>query len=692
MYVIVRHPGHRYRAARILLFIWASFCLLAPSVLYAQSGGSQSSLWVEMWRHATHEPLHSAAVGDVTGEGHWELVALVGESLIVYRLADDGPRYLSMLEAPAERPTTVAIAPYAPGGPAAIWIGTESPGLVYVYAYDREARQFHRVERIRFAWNDVVQLLPFDLDGEGMMDVAILTRPGELSVFRWTPAGYVEVRIGEAAREVRSMARGQVRSDAHDDLVVARGMDQILLLSWEFDDVYAPDDVSHEDAASDPDNSSDPGEVSDPDNVSRSGDSHEAPGVYGALHAPHAGHSLATAPDADDMVHAQLAVSVPDGADRYDGVHAPGASGLHGPNLAHDAAVRHDADHAHDTSSLHDSNHAHDPGGVYDAGHPHAMLNAHDAGHPTGTVDAHDKDHVSSAGDDDDGAPDEGAAAGAHGAPATDVADVFRNTDNPRALQVTIRPGRIVTTWENYIWGSHWALHVGRFSGAGQTEILTLSSHRIAQLYAAGEDGVVEPVGTPISWPFFSGSLLGAGDFLRSERASIAVATEQGIALWEPTSPTEPRMTIDTWLKPVTHLFGGAGRNRLLLAGPAGFSLLTLRPERYINVLKGGVIHTLKHLPIVIDGTPLLSADDWHELTGVRLRVEPSGRITGTRGLRFLFGRVDSRDWVMNGLSRATKLPATLEEGMLFLDPDFASVIGVAVTWEPFSRTLIVDP
>ena len=172
--------GTRSHANRSrLIAVRSLFSMMAfPPVALAAS-----EIWVEAWRHETSRPLLGIAVGDLTGDGEVEVVALSQEAVTVYALDAEGPRFLSVIEGIPERPTAVGVYPYQADGPLDVWVGTQNPGIVYVYRYDPASRSFERLERIRYAWADIERVIPFDLDGWGYADLAVVTNQRELVVF-----------------------------------------------------------------------------------------------------------------------------------------------------------------------------------------------------------------------------------------------------------------------------------------------------------------------------------------------------------------------------------------------------------------------------------------------------------------------------------------------------------------------------
>src|SRR5690606_5514266 len=106
---------------------------------------------------------HETALGAVAGPLP-SLLARTRERVNVYGLAADGPRFIASVDDLPERPTALAVADYDGDGADDLWVGTESPGLIYVFTYDEETGGFARRERVGYAWDDIVRILPFNLD------------------------------------------------------------------------------------------------------------------------------------------------------------------------------------------------------------------------------------------------------------------------------------------------------------------------------------------------------------------------------------------------------------------------------------------------------------------------------------------------------------------------------------------------
>lgn len=190
------------------------------------------SIWAELWLHPTHSPVVQVAVGDVDGNGAEELVAVIGGEVSLFALGEEGPRFLASASDLAQRPTAVAVADYDGDGKAEIWVGTASPGVIYVYRYVASSAELELVDRARYTWSDIHSLFPLDLDGWGRLDVAAWAGTESLHLFRWTREGYAEVRLGDLGRAVRQVDVADVDGNGLDNLVIARGADQVVVATW----------------------------------------------------------------------------------------------------------------------------------------------------------------------------------------------------------------------------------------------------------------------------------------------------------------------------------------------------------------------------------------------------------------------------------------------------------------------------
>lgn len=218
------------------------FIILVPAAtIEAASGGF---VWVEEWRHETAGPLEDIAVGDVTGDGRLNLVAVSDSTVNVYQVDVNGPSFVSRLNGLSERPTVVALYDFDGDGVHEIWVGTASPGVVYVFGYDAGADGFRQIARVRWVWGDVKRIVPFNLDDWGLADLAVLTDRGDLTLFRWTMDGFVRVPVGSLGGDVRHVEAADIFKRGKDDLIVARGDEEIAVLSWEREDGLSNTDVS----------------------------------------------------------------------------------------------------------------------------------------------------------------------------------------------------------------------------------------------------------------------------------------------------------------------------------------------------------------------------------------------------------------------------------------------------------------
>ena len=214
------------------LAAWILLGLLGAS-LAPPGAALAADVWIELWLHETSRTLESVAVGDVDGDGRPELVALNSQGVTLYALEEDGPRFLAGLPPVPEQPSAVAVHRRSQDQEAAVWVGTRSPGITYVFRFDAATRSLERIERIAFAWGDIQRLVPLDFDGEGGTDLAVLTAQRELVLFRWTPAGYVRLDLGGLEKDVRHVEAADLDGDGRDELVAARGENHVVVLEWQ---------------------------------------------------------------------------------------------------------------------------------------------------------------------------------------------------------------------------------------------------------------------------------------------------------------------------------------------------------------------------------------------------------------------------------------------------------------------------
>lgn len=131
----------------------------------------------------------------------------------------------------------------------------------------------------------------------------------------------------------------------------------------------------------------------------------------------------------------------------------------------------------------------------------------------------------------------------------------------------------------------------------------------------------------------------------------------------------------------------------MITAGPWGFTRHDRRDGQYVRVLRYGFEMSLRRSAIVTSDAIYLSSADWETLTGIRLRWDAkAGRITGIRGFHFLVGDTDGVDWIYNGRPVSLERPPLIRDGELFLPIQFAEIAGQRIVWDPFTRTLLVDP
>lgn len=225
-----------FRKIPVCAFVMSLVTLLAHCAPVLGASGNQSApfIWVESWRHGTHAPIQSAAAGDVDADGALDLAVLSGNVISVYAIHAEGPNMIGQIQLPSGAIISIAIADYDGDGAAEVWAGSDAPGVIAIYGFDGE--DFHLKDQVRYVWDDVVRLLPFDLDGWGRIDLALITSGGELHVYRWNGAGLERAEFGNLRRGVRFAAVGDIDLDQRDEIVLARDQDHVVVLDWRIDE------------------------------------------------------------------------------------------------------------------------------------------------------------------------------------------------------------------------------------------------------------------------------------------------------------------------------------------------------------------------------------------------------------------------------------------------------------------------
>lgn len=225
---------------RVITSRQVRFILILCGIFVFNSGGlnriAQAAgefVWVEMWRHEPSHFLTQAALGVPKGGKSPVMATLADKRVSVYVLLDEGPRLLTVIEGLPQNPAAIAVRPAEESDVVDLWVGTAAPGIVYVLRINLHSGEWEQRHRSGLVWDDIVEIVPFDLDGWGEHDVAVRTERNSLVVFRWTKSGYREERLGDVARDVRSIAVGRVTGRVGEDLVVTRGRDQILMFRWQ---------------------------------------------------------------------------------------------------------------------------------------------------------------------------------------------------------------------------------------------------------------------------------------------------------------------------------------------------------------------------------------------------------------------------------------------------------------------------
>ena len=257
--------------------------------------------------------------------------------------------------------------------------------------------------------------------------------------------------------------------------------------------------------------------------------------------------------------------------------------------------------------------------------------------------------------------------------------------------EVQTEGGRLERVWENYPWGAHLALLVGRFQ-PGSPQIVVASSQRVVHHFAYSTEGY-RALRTPVEWTGMSGTLVGTVDIDGDGRVEAVEATRGGLVAWRIGSQVSQALTIELSAPSATFVQRDSATGQLVVAGARGFSLLKLEDANYVRVIRRGVPVELSKPARLVDGVAYLSADDWAALLEMRIRYDAETKmISGLKGFRFLLGRVGGGEWMFGGRSTTTRSVPFIEDGVLYLGADFASVVGGDVVWEPYTRTLVVYP
>ncbi len=231
------HNECRIMRSSRLLPIYATLaifeCALILSLVTAQPGRAAETVWVEMWRHEATSPIADAATATLRGSEAPILATLNDNRVTLYTLLDEGPKFISVIDELPHIPTSVTLETLGIGSLVDVWVGTASPGVVHIFRVDVESGTWEQRHRIGLVWDHVEEVLPFNMDEDGELDVAIRTRSGRLSVYRWTREGYREVNLGSVGRGVQAIAVGHIVGDGKEELVISRGRDQVLIFRWE---------------------------------------------------------------------------------------------------------------------------------------------------------------------------------------------------------------------------------------------------------------------------------------------------------------------------------------------------------------------------------------------------------------------------------------------------------------------------
>lgn len=265
------------------------------------------------------------------------------------------------------------------------------------------------------------------------------------------------------------------------------------------------------------------------------------------------------------------------------------------------------------------------------------------------------------------------------------------------------REGALELVWENYPWGLITALTTGDVDGDGRADIVLTTSQGL--LYAFGWQGgefrLKQHLNLP-STPFTGLAVQGAppgdggsgGAGGRAGMQEVDVLATDGVRLYGYRLLSQ--RLVPTWrsgpVGEVRGLFPVAEGDGFLLWTDRGLRLLERVSEGFLHFRWRGEPQSLRFPPLVEEGVVWLSARDVTERLGWTLYWDPQARrLRAGRMGEFLIADVDSQRVLTHRGPAYLRAPVRLEAGRVYLPYDVLTALGRTVSWNEWTRQLIVD-